>query len=433
MSATAKTEAALARIAAENAALHAFTAVTPEAARVDAAYVDRPEIAARGLPLRGEPVAIKDIVDVAGLQTRAGSKTRDHLPPAARDATLVAKLRAAGMIVVGKTHTVEYAFGGWGTNPVAGTPWNPADRKVHRTPGGSSSGSGVAVGADLVHFAIGTDTGGSVRLPAAWCGCVGYKTSTGLISRAGVVPLAEVFDTIGPMTRTVAQAAAMAQVMFGSDLADPATHGVAPLDVVTDLEAGVAGLTIGLVSTGDVAVDAAVAAAVEGAAKILEKAGARLVPVTLPETFATYANTCGAMMGSEAFAHYGRFIDGPGERLGAGVALRMRKAGEASATAVHEATARRPAMIAAAHKAIEACNLLLSPTTPAPAMRVAEVDEAGMPGVLTRFVNFLDWCGVSVPVGAADGLPVGAQIVARRFDDALALRAARVLEKGLVG
>ncbi|HLH50228.1 MAG TPA: amidase, partial [Roseiarcus sp.] len=179
----------------DNGALNAFVALDEQRALIDAAHIDA--LIAAGVtpgPLAGMPVAVKDIIDIVGLPTKAGSPTRAAAPPAAADAPVVARLRAAGAIIVGKTHTVEYAFGGWGSNETTGTPLNPRDRGHPRTPGGSSSGSGVAVAAGLVPAALGSDTGGSVRLPASFCGCVGLKTTIGLVETTGVVPLAQAFD-----------------------------------------------------------------------------------------------------------------------------------------------------------------------------------------------------------------------------------------------
>ena len=164
-------------------------------------------------PLAGAPIGVKDIIDVAGHPTRAGSLTRADAPPAAQDAPVVQRLRAAGAIIIGKTHTVEYAFGGWGTNETIGTPHNPRDMSRARAPGGSSSGSGVAVAAGLCVAALGSDTGGSVRLPASFCGIVGLKTTWGLIDKSGVVPLTPMLDTIGPLTNSVADAAALFGVL----------------------------------------------------------------------------------------------------------------------------------------------------------------------------------------------------------------------------
>ena len=262
----------------ENGDLNAFLIVTAEQALAEAKAQDASSH--RG-PLAGLPIAVKDIIDLTGHPTRAGSKTRAQAAPAEKDAFVVAKLRAAGAIVVGKTNTVEYAFGGWGTNHAVGTPKNPWDRKVHRTPGGSSSGTGAAVGGGLVPAALGTDTGGSVRLPAAFCGCVGLKTSIGLVSRAGVVPLSATLDTIGPLANSVRLCAEMLDVMQGHDRDDPTTHGVAPVDPLRDLERGIAGFRIGRLTDDQMPrMTPHIKASFEAALKLLEEGGAsdRAVP-----------------------------------------------------------------------------------------------------------------------------------------------------------
>ena len=169
---------------------------------------------------------------------------------ATRTATLAQKLISAGMIVIGKTHTVEFAFGGWGTNQHLGTPWNPWDAKTHRTPGGSSSGSGVAVAARMVPCALGTDTGGSVRVPAAWCGITGLKTTIGRISTYGVLPLSPTLDTPGPMTRSVEDAALLLQVMQGADPRDPRTLALRDADPMPTLRRGVKGLRLARMAAG---------------------------------------------------------------------------------------------------------------------------------------------------------------------------------------
>src|SRR5438876_8055363 len=156
------------------------------------------------------------------------------------------------MIVVGKTRTVEFAMGSWGTNTHLGTPRNPWDLSVHRTPGGSSSGSGVAVAAALAPVAIGTDTGGSVRLPAAWCGIVGLKVTAGRISTHGVLPLSSTLDTLGPMTRSVEDAALLYRLLKGPDPKDPETLAWAPEDPLPSLRRGVAGLRLGALPEADV-------------------------------------------------------------------------------------------------------------------------------------------------------------------------------------
>lgn len=438
ISARAVIETTLARIAAENDRLHAFIAVMAEEARAEADMLDA--VQARGQirgPLHGVPVGVKDIIDVAGQKTRAGSITRDHLPAASADAWCVTRLRAAGAIVVGKTHTVEYAFGGWGTNPIAGTPVNPHDRTTPRNPGGSSSGTGVAVAAGLIPIGFGTDTGGSVRLPASWCGTVGHKTSMGLISRAGVVPLALHFDTIGPLARTVADAALMSQVMLGSDPADASTTGAPGLDLLSGLEAGVAGLTLGVVELdASVAVDPEVAAAVAATHAALEKAGARLVSVRLPETLATYTTDCGELMMVEGAHTHGALARENPLRLSPWAAKRIGGGFDVPATRYFAGIETRRVRTAAvnAMMAEGGIDALVLPTTPIAAQPLAAIDEAGLPGILTRFVNYFEWCGVSVPVGkTAAGLPIGYQVVTPRHCDARALRIARAAEAAAGG
>src|SRR5262247_4203942 len=202
---------------------HAFIAVYDADARLAAEAAEKAIRSGHRVgPLHGVPIALKDLVDLQGRVTTGGSMVwKDRVSPVT--ATLAERLIAAGMIVLGKTHTVEFAMGSFGTNTHMGTPRNPWDPVVHRTPGGSSSGSGVAVAAGLAPMAIGTDTGGSVRIPAAWCGIVGLKVTHGRISTYGVLPLSTTLDTPGPMTRTVEDAALLYRALNGPDPLDPAT------------------------------------------------------------------------------------------------------------------------------------------------------------------------------------------------------------------
>src|SRR5579872_3021515 len=215
------TDAFLKRIAAQDQQLHAFIDVYADEARLAAEAADKAIRSGHQVgPLHGVPIALKDLIDLEGRVTTGGSMAwRERRSPAT--ATLAKKLIAAGMIVLGKTHTVEFAMGGWGTNQHLGTPWNPWDTKVARTPGGSSSGSGVAVASGMAPWAIGTDTGGSVRLPASWCGITGLKTTVGRVSCYGILPLAPSIDTPGPMARSAEDAALLFSVMQGTDPLDP--------------------------------------------------------------------------------------------------------------------------------------------------------------------------------------------------------------------
>ena len=210
--------------------LHAFVTFNAANAWLAAEAADKAIRSGHAVgPLHGVPVAIKDLVEIEGEVAMGGTAAWRHRR-APQTATLMRKLMAAGMINLGKTHTVEFAYGGWGTNQHLGTPWNPWDANTHRTPGGSSSGSGVAVAARMAPWAIGTDTGGSVRIPAGWNGVTGLKTTIGRISTFGVLPLSPTLDTPGPITRDIEDAALLPTVLQGSDPRDRRTIGVLDVD-----------------------------------------------------------------------------------------------------------------------------------------------------------------------------------------------------------
>ena len=419
-------------IAASEPRLRAFVRPTPEMALNEAAAADaRAAMGAPPRPLEGLAVGVKDIIDVAGLPTGAGSLTRAGVAAAAADAHVVTRLRAAGAIIPGKTHTVEYAFGGWGTNLTIGTPWNPWDAKVHRTPGGSSSGSGVAVGAGVLQAALGTDTGGSVRLPAAFCGCVGMKTSIGLVSRSGVVPLALAFDTIGPIAGDVRTAARMLAVMQGEDPTDETTVGIRRADPLEGLERGVRGLRLARLSDGDMPVaTSAVRLAFAAAVERLVAQGAVIVPMKLPAPLSEITRHCGDLMSVEAYAEYRGLVDDQNSPLHGNIRGRMQPGSKVLAA---DWLAMRKAWKAEGRRflaAMDGVDALLLPTTPFTAQPVATVDESVSPGAHTRFVNYLELCGLSLPMSvASDGLPTALQIVCRRFDDPLALRIGYAFEQ----
>src|SRR5215468_5443360 len=213
----------LERIAALDSKLHSFIEVFADDALAAADNADRERAAGRAHgALHGLPIAIKDLVHIHGRTTTAGSKSRPY-GVARETATAAERLIAVGMIPLGKTHLVEFAFGGWGRNAPLGAPWNPWDANVHRVAGGSSSGSAVAVAAGLAPAAIGSDTGGSIRIPAALCGLTGLKPTYGLVSLHGAVALSRTLDSIGPLARTVEDAALLVGAMAGADVRDPAT------------------------------------------------------------------------------------------------------------------------------------------------------------------------------------------------------------------
>jgi aspartyl-tRNA(Asn)/glutamyl-tRNA(Gln) amidotransferase subunit A len=230
-------DACLERIDRLDGLLHAFVDVWRDEARAraDGADRERRDGRARGA-LHGLPIALKDLLHVAGRQTTAGSKSwRGRISN--HTATVVTRLVDAGMIPLGKTHMVEFAFGGWGRNAPMGAPWNPWDARTHRVAGGSSSGSAVAVAAALAPAALGSDTGGSIRIPASLCGITGLKPTYGLVSLHGAVPLATTLDSIGPLARTTEDAARIVAAIMGADQSDAATLEAPRVDFAAALAA----------------------------------------------------------------------------------------------------------------------------------------------------------------------------------------------------
>src|SRR5438477_1882044 len=303
-------DALLARIRRRDPALHAYIAIYESEARLAAEAADRAiKSGHRVGPLHGVPIGLKDLIDLQGRVTTGGSKVWiNRVSPTT--ATLAERLIGAGMIVLGKTHTVEFAMGSFGTNTHLGTPWNPWDLRVHRTPGGSSSGSAVAVAAGLAPVAIGTDTGGSVRLPAAWCGVVGLKVTVRRISTYGVLPLSFTLDTPGPLARSVEDAALIYRAMSGPDPRDPQTLAWAPTDPLPSLDRGVAGLRLAVLPDSErTGVDKEILVAYDAAVDTLATLGAQIVRVALPHRLRDYAAATGRIIGAEGYRFVGHLVD----------------------------------------------------------------------------------------------------------------------------
>jgi len=421
----------LARIERMNPALHAFIDVYAGDARLAAEAADRAIRSGHAVgPLHGVPVALKDLVDLEGRITTGGSKVwATRVSPLT--ATLARTFIQAGMIVLGKTHTVEFAMGGWGTNTHMGTPRNPWDPSVHRTPGGSSSGSGVAVSAGLTPAAVGTDTGGSVRLPASWCGIVGLKVTAGRISTHGVLPLSSTLDTPGPMARTVEDAALLYRLLNGPDPNDPATRAWSHDDPLPTLRRGVAGLRLATMPEAERAgVDAEVLAAYDASVETLRTLGATIVSVSLPNRFADYAAATGRIIGSEGYRFVGHLVDDdslpvdphvrPRIQLGRGVSARDYL------LALSECQGHRRAYAAATAD----LDAVLTPTTLTPAIPIDRVDQSTTPAHFTRPGNYLGLCAAAVPNGfTAGGLPTSLQILCGPGQEATALRIAYAYEQ----
>ena len=432
-------EATVARIAALDKRLRSFIATTGDRALAEARAA---EILLRGGhdlgPLHGIPYAVKDLYDVAGQATTGGTRLlSDNV--AARDSAAVRRLSAAGMVLVGKTHTVQFAFGGVGINHDQGTPQNPWSPTPH-APGGSSSGSGVAVGAGLVPVALGSDTGGSVRIPAALCGTVGLKTTVGRISRAGVYPLSWTLDSVGPLTRSVEDAALVHQALQGADPDDDSTAGVVPGDVLGSLKAGVKGLRVAFGETvffDDVAPE--IEGAVREAGRVLGGLGAHVDSVALPEVAEAAGEQRRALMiAAEALAVNGRFIDERFDALDPVVAHRMKGARQFSATDYFSVLRQWAGLRARVVRTLADVDAVLVPATQIPPRPIAAIDATldsyadanGRYLRNTALGNILNLCAVTLPCGfTQDGLPLGLMIYAKPFDEATALRVAWAYEQ----
>jgi aspartyl-tRNA(Asn)/glutamyl-tRNA(Gln) amidotransferase subunit A len=407
--------------------LNAFQLVMADSARAAARRAEQ-EIADgiyRG-PLHGVPVAVKDLLAVAGTPTTAGSKIlAGNLTDF--DADAVERLHAAGAVIVGKTRLSEFAYSPGSNNAHYGPTRNP--RTADRDTGGSSSGSAAAVGADLVYAAIGSDTGGSIRIPASLCGVVGLKPTFGRISLHGVLPLAWSLDHLGPLTRSVADAALLLDALAGYDPRDSRTRQNLPAPTPLDLESGVRGLRIGVLgddgSGGPLGSDAAIGAWRQALAA-LERAGAELVPIDLPE-MEPLRLLNSAILAIEASAYHlptlrdrlGDYGEFPRQRLLAAFAYDPR--------AFVRAQQARAALRMRTNTIFERVDLLSTPAQPEVAPALGSLGSLAF----TAPFNILGWPAISLPAGAnANGLPCGIQLVGKPWDEATVLRAARVVEAG---
>ena len=414
----------LERIARLDPKLHAFVEVYAEEARLAAEAADKAIRSGHVVgPLHGIPIALKDLVEIEGRVATGGSAVwRDRR--CTRTATLAQKLISAGMIVIGKTHTVEFAYGAWGTNQHLGTPWNPWDAETHHTPGGSSSGSGVAVAARMVPCAVGTDTAASVRFPAAWCGITGLKTTIGRISTYGVLPLSPTFDTPGPLTRSVEDAALLLQVMQGADPRDLRTLALPDANPMPGLRRGVKGLRLGrMAATERNGVSADVLAAYDRSVDQLASLGADIIDLTLPRSLDDYGGALRRILSAEAYALLSRIVDDNDLPIDEAVRPLVRRGAAISSREYLEVLAERERLKLEYAAATEHIDALLAPVALTPAIPLAAVDQSTSPTILTRWVNFLDLCGLAVPNGfTSSGLPLSLQIVCRGGDEAMALR-----------
>lgn len=422
------TESCLARIAELEPRLNAFILITRESAIAAAGAAAR-EIDAgtyRGA-LHGIPISVKDLFDVAGQATTAGSGFAPRI--ATGDSAVVERLRAAGAVLIGKAGMHELAFGVTSQNPHFGPITNPW--AADRIPGGSSGGSAAAVATGGGFGSIGTDTGGSIRIPAALCGVVGLKPTRGRVSLRGAEPLSWTLDHAGPIARTVRDAAVLYAAIAGHDERDPGSRSAPYEDALKEIDLGAAELRIGVWGAGLAAAEPDVRALVGTALQVLAGQGARIEDVDLPRSD-ELAERQRVVLGTEAYAHHRERVLHEPERIGADVLVRLQRGSTNSGADYADARRARSEIRVAFDALFASYDAIAMPTTVITApLRQGEdaVATAARLTALTSPFNLTGLPAISVPCGlGAGGLPVGLQLVGRRWHEARLLRVARAYE-----
>ena len=371
----------------------------------------------------GIPFALKDIIDVEGCVTTGGSMAMQNRV-AQQTAKVAQRLISAGGILIGKTKTVEVAYGAWGTNQHRGTPRNPWDMDIHRTPGGSSSGSAVAVASGLVPCAIGTDTGGSVRVPAAWCGIVGLKVTEGLIPTEGILPLSHTLDTPGPLARNLTDTVIAFDVMNGrssGDIRDDFNRGAG---IYYALQEGAKGLRVGILSDSERdGVDKDILELYDRSLDQLRQIGVETIAIDPPLTFEEIKDAVGTIISSEGYYYNGELYEDPANQMDDDVRPRIITGKEISSRRYIEALVKRKVHQQQLNERMRGIAAILTPTVPTAAIPIDDVDQKGSPTRFTRFGNYFTMCGISIPMGLTNkGLPAGLQILAPSLQEATAIR-----------
>lgn len=404
----------------------AFIRLFAESAREAAAQSDARRAAGRPLSaIDGLPISVKDLFDIEGYTTRAGSVVLSDEAPASSDALVVQRLRAAGAIVMGTTNMTEFAYSGLGLNPHYGTPLSPWERKQKRIAGGSSSGAAVTITDEMAVGAIGTDTGGSVRIPAAFCGVVGYKPTASLIDMTGTLPLSPSLDSIGPLANSVTSCAWLAAVMSGQPMATPEPH---------DLQTLTLGVPNELVFDD---IDDTVSTGFSSACAALEQAGVRIVSLALPELLEiAELNAAGGFTAAQAWSWHARLLNSRQAEYDPRVAVRIRRGEVLDAHYVEALQKKREDWVARVGARMAAVDALAMPTVPmvAPLLEPLVTDDNlyARTNLLalrnSTVVNFMDGCAVSLPCHQPGQAPVGFMLASAGGQDERLLRIARACE-----
>ncbi len=454
-SAVELTEACLARIEEVEETVRAYITVTPDLALEQARAADEARVRGESAPLLGLPLAIKDVLSTRGVRTTCGSRIlENYVPP--YDATVVARLRAAGAVMLGKTNTDEFAMGSSTENSAFFTTRNPWD--LERVPGGSSGGSAAAVAADECLAALGTDTGGSVRQPAALCGIVGLKPTYGRMSRYGLIAYASSLDQVGTLTKDVRDAALLLEVLAGHDPCDSTAADVPVPAYTAALTGDVRGLRLGVIREWleNPGLDSGVAAAVQQALETLTTLGMEVREVTLPHSdyalpvyyliapaeassnLARYDGVAYGFRAPGADDIWDLFARTRGAGFGAEVKRRIMLGTYALSAGYYDQYYKKAQKVRTLIKqdfdrAFEEVDVVVGPTSPVPAFKIGErVDDPlqmYLADIFTISVNLAGLPGISVPCGFASGLPVGLQFIGKPWDEATLLRVAYAYEQ----
>lgn len=406
----------------------AFITVQAEQARAMADAIDTLRRVGRA-PGRyaGIPIAVKDLFDLAGEPTPAGSAVLAGAPPAAANAPVVARMLAAGFIPMGRANMTEFAFSGLGINPHYGTPTSPWDRASKRIPGGSSSGTAVAVADRMAVAGLGTDTGGSCRIPAAFCGIVGYKPTARRVPIEGVLPLAPSLDSVGPLASSVACCATIDGILAGADRTVPALLSLAGLRFAVPENLVLDGM------------DATVSAAFDRALSVLSGAGASVARVRFPEFDEIPAvNAKGGFAASEAYAWHRSLLASNGGEYDPAIRVRIARGEHMSAADYLDLLAARRRLIASFNARTRNYDCVLMPTVPIVAPPIADLDDQQEYNRINMLVlrntalgNFLDRCAISIPCHRPGDAPVGLMPMGETMGDARLFSIAAAIERAL--